>query len=91
MYQFLSGLDPATEYPLFFQELLEPLGLNINEKDVRAKLQDVSFGQFIQFIAYVEVIFKQVGSLLNKGTYLVNLTNMLMMMLSQAKVFLGHL
>lgn len=27
VYQFLSGLDPLTEYQMFFKELLEPLGI----------------------------------------------------------------
>lgn len=27
VYQFLSGLDPVTEFHLFFNELLEPLGI----------------------------------------------------------------
>ena len=28
VYAFLSGLDPKTEFPLFFKELLEPLNLS---------------------------------------------------------------
>lgn len=33
VYQFLSGLDPTTEFPIFFKELLEPLGLQIDNLD----------------------------------------------------------
>lgn len=40
VYQFLSGLNPKTEFPIFFKELLEPLGLgfiletNIDEENL---------------------------------------------------------
>lgn len=27
VFQFLAGLDPSTEFPIFFKELLAPLGL----------------------------------------------------------------
>ena len=60
IYQFLSGLDPANEFPIFFKELLEPLGLQIENSDqeyISEKLTLVSFSQFIQFIGSVEIIF----------------------------------
>lgn len=69
MYQFLSGLEPESEFPIFFKEVLEPLGLDIQDTDldlIRSKLQLVSFSQFIQFVGSVEVIFNQLGSLLNR-------------------------
>ena len=36
VYAFLSGLDPATEFPIFFKELLEPLGLSDIIEDKRS-------------------------------------------------------
>jgi hypothetical protein len=94
VYQFLSGLEPVSEFPIFFKEVLEPLGLTIKDVDIdhiRAKLQLVSFSQFIQFVGSVEVIFNQLGSLLNRDQYLLSLTNILILMLSQAKRFLGNM
>ena len=51
VYAFLSGLDPRTEYPLFFKELLEPLnlsglletGVNIDHDKVLNRLSTISF------------------------------------------------
>lgn len=85
MYQFLSGLEPESEFPIFFKEVLEPLGLDIQDTDldlIRSKLQLVSFSQFIQFVGSVEVIFNQLGSLLNRDQYLLQLSNVLLLMLS---------
>lgn len=67
VYTFLSGLNNESEYPLIFGELLEPLNLGNDRRD---GLLDCSFGQFIQFISYVEVVFKQMGALLVSGDYL---------------------
>ena len=41
VYAFLSGLEPATEFPIFFKELLEPLGLqDLLEQGVEIDLQE---------------------------------------------------
>ena len=37
------------------------------------------------------MIFAQLGSLLNKEDFLPTLTNILVLMLSQAKAFMGHM
>lgn len=50
VYQFFAGLNPITEFPIFFKELLQPLGLKIDILDqdqIRSQLQLVSFSQFI--------------------------------------------
>lgn len=90
VYTFLSNLNPETEYPLVFAELLNPIGLNIKdltEESIKNKLVNVSFGRIVQFIETLSVVFKQLGSLLNRGTYLNQLTLILICSLSQAKVF----
>ena len=52
VYIFLSSLDPETEFPLFFQELLEPLNLsdlnnndshNISDDEIKSRLINISF------------------------------------------------
>jgi len=47
---FLSSLDPATEYSLFFKELLEPFDLGeliesdfMTNEEIRQRLVKVSF------------------------------------------------
>ena len=92
VYTFFAGLHPQTEFPLVFAELLAPLGLKLNsDQNIEVELRRVSFSKCIQFIAYSEVIFKQLGTLLQNGNYLQTLSQILVLMLAQAKHFLGSL
>jgi len=101
VYQFLSGLDPKTEFPLFFKELLEPLGLRnlishdntvtMSTDELKSRLSKVSFSVCISYISSLEVIFKQLGTLLSCNDFLSKLSTTLVLILSQAKHFLGHL
>ena len=99
VYAFLSGLDPQSEFPLFFRELLEPLnladllevGVQIDHDQVLGRLAAISFGQFISFICSLEVIFKQLGSLLSCNDYLIKLAQILVLVLNLAKRFTGNL
>ena len=73
VYIFLSSLEPNTEFPLFFKELLEPLELGdlitndteMSNEEIRNRLVKVSFSQYANFITTIEVIFKQLGTLLS--------------------------
>ena len=65
VYIFLSSLEPVTEFPLFFRELLEPLNLvelagesELTDEEIRERLARVSFNQYASFINTVEIIFK---------------------------------
>ena len=66
VYAFLSGLDPASEFQIFFKELLEPLGLSdilesdasIDSAQISARLAQISFNQQLGFISSLEIIFK---------------------------------
>ena len=83
-------MDPQTEYQIFFTQLLEPLGLTAEHagiEKVREKLTLVSFNTFLRFIGTVEVVFAQCGSLLNKDCYLRYLSEILVLILSQARRF----
>ena len=99
VYAFLSGLDPATEFPIFFKELLEPLGLSdiiehnrsIDSEQISVRLSKISFGQQLGFINSLDVIFKQLGSLLSCNDYLTKLAQILILILSLAKKFSGNL
>lgn len=90
IYQFLASLNPASEYPIFFAEVLAPLNLpqqTPTEEQVRKCLQKVSFGTFVTFVGTLEVIFTQLGTLLIKAGqgYLKLFTQILVLMLAQAK------
>lgn len=98
VYIFLSSLEPATEFPLFFRELLEPLNLvelaeegSLSNEEIRARLSRVSFNQYANFINTVEIIFKQLGTLLSTHDFLNKLSRVLTMMLSLSKRFNGHM
>ncbi len=50
VYQFFAGLDPITEFPIVFKELLNPLGLeltNLDQSLIRDQLTFVSFSSCI--------------------------------------------
>lgn len=67
MYQFFASLNPSTEFPLFFDELLDPVNLSLDCLDVneiQESLSSVSFNGYLTFINSLEVVFKQVGTLL---------------------------
>jgi len=51
----------------------------------------VSFSHFINFIGSLEVIFKQLGTLLSCNDYLPKLAKVLICVLTLAKEFNGHL
>ena len=51
----------------------------------------MSFTQYSYFISTIEIIFKQLGTLLAEQDYLGRLARVLTMMLSLAKQFSGHL
>ena len=97
VYIFLSSLDPQTEFSLFFKELLDPLDLSeivdreVDDDYIKKKLMRVSFGQYGYFISTVEIIFKQLGTLLANHNYLSKLSHVLVNMLSLSKQFSGHL
>ena len=102
VYQFLSGLDPVSEFSMFFIELLEPLGLGFvldiddievaQESLIRRKLAQVSLNALQNFLQSLEVIFKQLGNLLTLDKkYLSKLAKVLVITISLAKEFIGHL
>jgi hypothetical protein len=102
VYQFLSGLDPVSEFSMFFIELLEPLGLGFvldiddievaQESLIRRKLAEVSLNALQNFLQSLEVIFKQLGNLLTLDKkYLSKLAKVLVITISLAKEFIGHL
>lgn len=102
VYQFLSGLDPVSEFSMFFTELLEPLGLGFvldideievaQESLIRRKLAQVSLNALQNFLQSLEVIFKQLGNLLTLDKkYLSKLAKVLVITISLAKEFIGHL
>ena len=55
------------------------------------RLAKISFGQQLGFINSLEVIFKQLGSLLSCNDYLTKLAQILILILSLAKKFSGNL
>jgi hypothetical protein len=96
VYQFMTGLDPATEFSLFFSELLAPLGLTENGKILSMeilentevllkKLSRVSFRRFLTFIESLEVILKQLGTLLLTSGFLQPMSRILIVGLTLAK------
>jgi hypothetical protein len=98
----MSGLDPATEFSLFFCELLAPLGLTKNGEILSMeilenteillkKLSRVSFRRFLTFIESLEIILKQLGSLLLTSGFLQSMSRILIVGLTLAKQFIGHL
>lgn len=98
VYIFLSSLDPATEFPLFFEELLEPLNLvdlihddTLTDEAIKQRLVAISFNQYATFINTVEIIFKQLGTLMSHKDFLGKLSRVLTLMLSLSKQFNGHL
>jgi Down-regulated in metastasis len=99
VYQFLSGFDPATEFHIFFRELLEPLGIEhvldsaaIDESDVKLRLAQNSLGQLFNFIASLQVVFKQLGNLLAAHNQLLTkLAHVLVLTVTLGKQFMGHL
>ena len=65
VYIFLSSLDPATEFPLFFKELLEPFELShlidsaeVTNEEIRQRLVKVSFNQYANFISTFDILCK---------------------------------
>ena len=98
VYIFLSSLDPTTEFKLFFKELLEPLELGdmisneaFGDEEIKQRLIRVSFKQYTNFINTLEILFKQLGTLLTNEDFLGKLSRVLTMMLSLSKQFSGHL
>ena len=98
VYIFLSSLDPTSEFPLFFRELLEPLNLsdliedeNMSNEEIKKRLVQVSFNQYIAFISTIDVIFKQLGTLMSHQDFLGKLSRVLILMLNLSKQFSGHL
>lgn len=100
VYIFLSSLDPDTEFQLFFKELLEPLGLSdlvtdekasVSDNEIRLRLVCVSFKQYTHFINTLEILFKQLGTLLMNQDFLGKLSRVLTLMLNLSKQFSGHL
>ena len=98
VYIFLSSLDPTTEYPLFFRELLEPLNLvdliddeTINDEQIKQRLIHISFNQYATYINTIEIIFKQLGTLMSHKDYLGKMSRVLTLMLNLSKQFNGHL
>lgn len=101
VYIFLSSLDPETEFQLFFRELLEPLGLSdliseeegviLSDEEIRQRLVRVSFKQYTHFINTLEILFKQLGTLLTNQDFLGKLSRVLTLMLNLSKQFSGHL
>jgi hypothetical protein len=96
VYQFMTGLDPATEFSLFFSELLAPLGLTENGEILSMeilentevllkKLSRVSFRRFLTFIESLEVILKQLGTLLLTSGFLQPMSRILIVGLTLAK------
>ena len=88
---------------MFFRELLHPLGLQdlidskqlaIDEStlpELKQRLSRISFSTFVSFVGSLEIIFKQLGNLLDCNNYLLKLANVLVLVLSISKKFLGHL
>jgi hypothetical protein len=87
---------------MFFSELLEPLGLGFvleiddievkHESVIRRKLAQVSLNALQNFLNSLEVIFKQLGNLLTLNKkYLSKLAKVLVITISLAKEFIGHL
>ena len=67
IYTFYASLKPVTEFSFFLDELLEPLGLNTKITDetvITQKLSSVSFNVFLTFISTLDVVLKQMGTLL---------------------------
>ena len=89
---FLSSLDPATEYALFFKELLEPFDLaelietnSMSNEEIRQRLVKVSFNQYANFISTLQILFKQLGTLLQNQEFLEKLSRVLTLMLNLSK------
>jgi hypothetical protein len=86
---------------MFFVELLEPLGISHLldfeitpeiETQIKRNLAQVSLSVLLNFIASLEVIFKQLGNLLIQHKhYLIKLAKVLVIAISIAKEFVGHL
>jgi hypothetical protein len=69
VYQFYSSLNPTTEFKYFLDELLEPINLSTEVEDVvdvDFYLSSVSFNVFLSFINTLEVVIKQMGTLLSQ-------------------------
>lgn len=83
VYQFMSQLNPQTELKLFFNELLSPFDLDIDEpvvadstqtKELRERLSQGSFSNYLNYIGSLSVIIKQMGSLLIGNGFLERIT-----------------
>jgi hypothetical protein len=67
VYKFFASLNPDTEFAVFFDELLRPINLKLVDNDIdqiRQSVSSVSFNTLLSFINSLEVVFKQMGTLL---------------------------
>ena len=91
VYQFFASLNPFKEFPMFFNELLSPINLSLEfgtVEEMRLQLSSVSFNTFLSFINSLEIVFKQLGTLLMQ--YLPQLAKILVTgVLHMSKLFIG--
>lgn len=78
VFQFFSTLNPRTEFKIFLDELLEPINLSTDEVSLEEMLQaltSASFNTQLMFIRSMDVLLKQMGTLLKH--YLPHLSTIL--------------
>ncbi len=96
VFNFMASLNPDNELKLFFNELLSPLDLKIDDNftkisDLKEKLSQASFNAYQNFIGSLEIILKQMGGLLARNGYLEKIATVFVQVLSLAKAFIKHL
>ena len=100
VYQFMSQLNPQSELKLFFNELLSPFDLDIDEpvvadpsqlSQLKERLSQGSFSSYLNYIGSLSVIIKQMGSLLIGNGFLERVTRVFIQILSLTKAFIRHL
>lgn len=65
--------------------------MSLSDDDIRSRLVKVSFRQYTHFINTLEILFKQLGTLLTNQDFLGMLARVLTLMLHLSKQFSGHL
>lgn len=96
----MASLNPESELKLFFNELLSPFDLTIDDpllssvgmmSKLTHKLSQASFSGYLNFIGSLQIIIKTMGSLLIGNGYLDRVAVVFVQVLSLTKRFIKHL
>lgn len=89
----MATLNPQNELKLFFDELLAPFDLTIDElsltdaEKLNHKLSKVSFSGYLNYISSFSMIVKQMGNIINNSGILDKITKVFMGIMNLTKTF----